>query len=76
MMKLKNNIKWFFITNYGRYSLGIILAITGVFSQYGTIPLLSTQSPIFEYTAAAGVIIIVCQFIYHVWAALFLNAKN
>lgn len=76
MMKLKNNIKWFFVTNYGRYALGIILALTGVFSQYGTIPLLSTQSPIFEYTAAAGVIIIVCQSIYHVLAALFSNAKN
>lgn len=76
MIKLKNTIKWFFVTNYGRYALGILLALTGVFSQYGTISIISTESPIFEYSATLGIAILVLQFIYHVVSAIYLNLKS
>lgn len=76
MIKLKNTIKWFFVTNYGRYALGILLAITGVFSQYGTISIISTESPIFEYSAALGILIIVLQSIYVGFMAIYLNLRN
>lgn len=76
MYKFKQTIKWFFVTNYGRYALGILLAITGVFSQYGTIDIISTESPIFEYTSATGILLLSCQFVYHVIMAVFLNIKE
>ncbi len=63
MQKIKKTLKWLVVSGFGRYVLGIILAITGVFSQYGTIGFLSTNYAIFEYTALAGITIIILQFI-------------
>jgi len=68
-------LKWFFVTNYGRYALGIILALTGVFSKYGTIEFLATNYAIFEYTAALGIAILILQFLYHVIMAIFTNLE-
>jgi|SRR3972149_6283574 len=62
MEKIKKFIKWLFVTFYGRYLLGVILAITGVFSEYSTIDFLSTDYRIFEYTCIIGILIIVIQF--------------
>lgn len=76
MKKIGKVLIWLVITNYGRYLLGMILAITGVFSQYGTIPFLSTNLAIFEYTAMAGIAILILQFIYHVTMAIVLNIKK
>ena len=73
---MKNKIIWLFATNYGRYLLGILLSITGVFSQYSTIGFLSTDYVIFEYTSALGILIIVLQFIYHAVMAIILNSIN
>ena len=73
---MKNKILWFFITNYGRYVLGIILALTGVFSQYGTIGFLSTDWALFEYTATAGILILLMQFVYHIIYAIVSNIKD
>lgn len=73
---MKNKILWFFVTNYGRYALGIILALTGVFSQYGTIGFLSTDWALFEYTAMAGVGLLIAQFMYHVIYAVVSNIKD
>lgn len=76
MQKIKKALKWLVVSGLGRYLLGAILAITGVFSQYGTIGFLSTNYAIFEYTALAGVIIIVLQFIFHIGYALYSILKN
>lgn len=73
---MKKKITWFFVTNYGRYALGILLTLTGIFSEYSTIDFLRTDWRLFEYTCMAGVVIIVIQFLYHVIAAIYLNAKK
>jgi len=75
-LKMKQKIKWLFLTNYGRYILAAILSITGVFSENGTIDFLSTDYKIFEYTCASGVILFVCQFLYHVLGAIFTQSKD
>ena len=73
---MKNKIKWLFVSNYGRYLLGIFLALTGVFSEYSTIGFLSTDWAIFHYTTTIGVLIIVMQSFYHVVRAIVLNLKD
>jgi len=69
-------LKWLIVTNYGRFLLGIILAITGVFSQYGTIPLISTDWFFFEVTATAGILIMILQFAWVVFRSLYLYIYN
>ena len=77
MMKIKNIIKWFFATNYGRYLLGAIFLASGVFSrEYGTIDFLATDYVVFEYTPAICLGIWVLQIIYHVAVAIVSNLKN
>lgn len=72
-MKMIRRLKWLFVTNYGRYTLGGILILSGLFSPYGSIP---TDYAIFSYTSLAGIIISTAQFIYHVLAAIYLNARK
>lgn len=69
-----NKLKWLFITNFGRYILGIILTIIGgVFSPQGTIDFLNTEYNIFNYILASGLLIIITQFVYHIFVALIFN---
>lgn len=58
-------LKWLFIAHSGRYVLGIILLLTGVFSEYSTIGIIATDWVIFEITSTVGGIILVVQFLYH-----------
>lgn len=74
--KIKRFFKWLIITNYGRFVLGALLAVTGVFSQYGTIEFLTTDWLIFEITAAAGVVLIVLQFLWVVVKSIYLYFTN
>lgn len=76
LTKMKKKILWLFATNYGRYLLSILFLLSGVFSQYGTIELLTTNYVIFDYTPIIGVVLMVAQFIYHVSSAIYLNIKN
>lgn len=72
---MKKKLIWLFVTKYGRYALGIILTITGVFSEYSTIDFLRTDWRLFEYTCMAGITLIVIQLLCHVITAIYLNAK-
>lgn len=73
---IKKRLIWFVTTNYGRFALGIILAITGVFTQYSTIDFLSTDWLLFEITATLGVLIITGQFLWVVIGSLYLYFNN
>lgn len=70
--KIKTFLKWLIVTNYGRFVLGALLAVTGVFSQYGTIEFLTTDWVLFEITASLGVATIVGQFLWVVIRASYL----
>lgn len=73
---MKNKIKWLFVTNYGRYALGLILMIVGgVFSSNSTIEFLSTDYVIFDYILNIGMILLIGQFLYHIIAAVTLNLR-
>ena len=69
-------IKWLFITNYGRFALGILLCLTGIFSEYSTIEFLATESPIFVYTCTFGIGIITGQFLYWIFRVIYLFFTN
>ncbi len=69
-----NKLKWLFITNFGRYTLGIMLTIIGgIFSPYGSIHCINTEYNIFNYILASGLLIIITQFVYHIFVALIFN---
>ena len=76
ILRKMKKILWFFVTNYGRYALGILLALTGIFSEYSTIDFLRTDWRVFEYTCNTGILIIILQFLYHVIGAIIVNAKG
>lgn len=63
-MAIKRRLKWLVTTHYGRLVLAILLCLSGIFSQYSTIEFLSTDYAIFEYLVAAGILIIVVEFIW------------
>lgn len=69
---IKTFFKWLIVTNYGRFVLGALLAVTGVFSQYGTIDFLRTEWLLFEITASLGVLIIIGEFLWVVIRATYL----
>jgi len=60
---IKNFTKWLFITNYGRFILGGILTLFGIFSEYSTIDFLIIGWPIFDYLLYAGVLLLIGQFL-------------
>lgn len=70
-MKLINRLKWFFVTNYGRFALGILLCLTGIFSEYSTIEFLSTDWGLFVWTTMAGVWLITGQTLWMIAYALY-----
>lgn len=74
--KIKKFLMYLVVTNYGRFILGALLAVTGVFSQYGTISFLSTDWILFEITAAAGVLILILQFLWVVVKSTYLYFHN
>lgn len=65
-------LKWLVVTNYGRFVLGALLAVTGVFSQFGTIEFLTTDWLLFEITASAGIAIMILQFLWVVIKGAYL----
>jgi len=76
LKSIKNRLIWFIMTYYGRFALGSLLAITGVFSQYSTIDALSTDWLLFEITASLGILLIVCQFLWVVIGSIYLYFTN
>ena len=76
-MAIKKRLKWLVMTHYGRLLLAIGLCLSGIFSQYSTIEFLSTDYAIFEYLVAAGIFIIVVEFIWMVaYLLYFLFTRN
>jgi hypothetical protein len=82
-MRLENRFKstikaakWFILTNYGRFALGIILCLTGIFSEYSTIDFLSTDWELFVWTTNIGIGIITGQFLYWILRATYLLITN
>lgn len=74
---ITDTLKYLITAWYGRYILGIILAVVGgVLSPYGTIDFLSTDSEIFTYIAALGMLIITVQGLIMIIAALYLAITN
>lgn len=69
-------ILWFFVTFWGRYCLGAILTLTGIFSEYSTIDFLATDWTFFKYTSSAGVLLIVINLFVHIIGAVVLNVKK
>jgi hypothetical protein len=61
---IKRRLKWLVSAHYGRFVLAILLCLTGVFSQYSTIEFLSTDYAIFDYLVAAGILIIIVEFLW------------
>ena len=66
-MKILKALKWLVMTNYGRFALGIILALTGIFSEYSTIEFLSTDWGIFVWTTTIGILIITGQTLWMIF---------
>jgi hypothetical protein len=75
-MKILKALKWLVITNYGRFALGIILAVTGIFSEYSTIDFLATDWALFVWTTHIGILIIVGQFLYWIFKVIYLFITN
>ncbi len=73
---IKNFMKWLIITNYGRFLLGMILCLFGIFSEYSTIDFLIIGWSIFDCLLYAGVIIIMAQFAWVVLRAIYLWLYN
>jgi hypothetical protein len=69
---IKNFVKWLVITNYGRFVLGAILCLFGIFSEYSTIEFLIIGWAIFDYLLYAGVAIIILQTLWWFLRGLFL----
>lgn len=69
-------LKWLVLTNLGRYALGAMLLFSGIFSQYGTIPFLTTDWVLFEYSALSGAILMLGQFIVHISVPLYYFIKS
>ena len=67
-----NKLKWFFVTNYGRYALGILLTLTGIFSEYSTIEFLATESPVFIWTTTIGCLIITGQTLWMIFYLVYM----
>ena len=76
IQSLKHFVKWLIVTNYGRFSLGILLCFFGIFSEQSTISFLSTDYIIFTYAVNAGVTVIIGQFIWTVTRAIYLWIYN
>jgi hypothetical protein len=71
--RIIKSVKYLFITWYGRFILGAILAIVGgVLSPYSTIDFLSTDSEIFTYIATLGMLIIAIQVVMIIAAAIYM----
>ena len=70
--KIKKTLRWLIINNYGRFVLGAVLAIMGVFSQYGTIDFLTTDWIIFEILSTLGVLLLIGQFLWVIIRTLYL----
>ncbi len=70
-MAIKRTLKWLVLTHYGRFILALMLCLTGIFSQYSTIDFLATDYAIFEYLVAAGVLIIVIEFLWMMLYVLY-----
>jgi hypothetical protein len=82
-MKIQNRfkstiktLKWLVLTNYGRFVLGAIFCLTGIFSEYSTIDFLSTDWRLFVWTTNIGVLIIVGQFLYWIFKVIYLAINN
>jgi hypothetical protein len=73
---IRTTMIWLVVTNYGRFALGMIMCLFGVFSEYGTIPVLSTDLAIFTYITNAGVILLIGQFNWVVIRSLYLWIYN
>ena len=58
---IKNSIKWLILSNYGRFVLGGILCIFGVFSEYSTIEFLIIGWVFFDYLLYIGVAILILE---------------
>ena len=69
---MKNKLKWFIVTNYGRFALGIILALTGIFSEYSTIDFLATDWQLFIWTTHIGILIITGQTLWMIFYMIYL----
>jgi hypothetical protein len=74
--QIKKSVLWLVLTNYGRFSLGIILCLFGVFSEYSTISFLRIGWPVFDYIMAAGIVIIIAQFTWVVIRSIYLWIYN
>lgn len=71
------SIQWLILTNLGRYVLAAILIVFGaIFSPDSTIDFLSTDSKVFTYIMTAGMILLIGQFIYHIFYAIISNLTN
>jgi hypothetical protein len=75
-MKTKNFLRFLFLHWLGRYILGAIFLLLGVFSEYSTIEFLSTDWAIFEYSVLLGVAIWVLNFVYVGVMAIYTNIKK
>jgi len=64
LMAIKRRLKWLVLAHYGRFTLAILLCISGIFSQHSTIDFLATDYVIFDYTVAIGVGIIIVEFLW------------
>ena len=69
-------MQWLVITNLGRFLLGIILCLFGIFSEYSTIDFLIIGWAIFDYLLYAGVILLIAQFAWIVLRAIYLWIYN
>jgi hypothetical protein len=76
LKRIKNRLIWLVTTNYGRFVLGAILAASGVFSQYGTIDILSTDLLFFEITSALGIATLIGQTLFVFIGSLYLYFTN
>ena len=64
-------LKWLIVTHLGRLALGIILLLTGMFSEGSTMEFLKTGWVIFEYIYPVGALILIGQTLYLIFGGLY-----
>lgn len=71
-----DKLKWLVVTHLGRFVLGFILLLTGIFSEAGTIAFLRTDWIVFQYLYIIGAVICAGQFLFLFGAAIYYTLEQ
>jgi thiamine transporter ThiT len=72
---MKKFLKFLIFNFVGRYILFGAIALTGIFSDAGTIDFLTTDWYLFHITASIGIAGLILNFIIHIIAGIYWNIR-